>query len=76
MKTNKLNCVIDTNILVASFAELSPIHWVFEKIRDQEIDISITNDIIEEYAEITAEFYSPQASKELVEMLTSSENVC
>ena len=75
MKTNNIMCVIDTNILVASFAELSPIHWVFEKIRDHEIDISVTTDIIEEYAEMTAKFYSPQASKDLVELLISAGNV-
>jgi putative PIN family toxin of toxin-antitoxin system len=69
------NYVIDTNIIVASFSERSPVHWIYKKIENKEFDISVSNEILEEYAEMVAEFYSPEASQEMTEFLLIAENV-
>ena len=73
-KSNE-NYVLDTNIIIASFSRHSPFHWIFRKLIDKEFDISVTNEIIEEYAEKITEFYSPKTAKEITEFLLVASNV-
>jgi uncharacterized protein len=69
------NYVIDTNIIIASFSTRSPVHWVYKKIENKEFDVSVTNEIIEEYTEKVSEFYSPAAAKEMIELFLIADNV-
>lgn len=44
--------VIDTNILLVSFATFSPYRWIFDALLERKFVLCITIDILLEYAEI------------------------
>jgi putative PIN family toxin of toxin-antitoxin system len=47
-----LKVVIDTNILWVSISRHSSSHWIFEGILEGNLTLCVTNEILEEYAEI------------------------
>lgn len=76
MKTsNRLNLVIDTNVLLASFSRKSPYHWLYQKLRDKEFDLSITNEILAEYEEKFSQFFDSFVATNVIESLLTAGNV-
>jgi uncharacterized protein len=49
---NKLQIVIDTNVLLVSIAEHSKYHWLFQALLNHQFEALISNEILLEYAEV------------------------
>lgn len=49
---NKLQIVIDTNVLLVSISEYSQYHWLFLSLLNDEFDILLSNEILLEYTEV------------------------
>jgi len=47
-----LKIVLDTNVLLISVSDRSPVHWVFKRFLDGEFTLCVTSDILLEYEEI------------------------
>lgn len=75
MKANKLRVVIDTNVLLVSISSKSKYHWLFQKILGQEIEISITNEIMMEYEEIISKKYNETVAKNVLRILLTLPSV-
>ncbi len=52
---NKLQIVVDTNVLLVSISEYSKYHWLFLSILNNEFDILLSNEILLEYSEVFAD---------------------
>ncbi len=69
MKTNKLRLVVDTNILLASLARFHKHHWLFKLIKDQFIQVCLSNEIIFEYHEKVTHFYGKEQAELTIDFL-------
>ena len=75
MKINKLNIVIDTNVLLVSISPHSKYHWILEELIEGNFNLFITNEILMEYDEIISQRYDKQLVDDLFELLLSLPNV-
>ena len=73
--SNRLNLVIDTNVLLVSIPEKSPYHWLYQSLIEDKFCLHVTNDILSEYEEIIGNKLSPQVATAVIRMLAESENV-
>ncbi|MEZ5055399.1 MAG: putative toxin-antitoxin system toxin component, PIN family [Saprospiraceae bacterium] len=71
----ELNLVLDTNVLIASIPKKSPSRWLWNKFLSEEIEISITTEILLEYEEILNRFWGVDASATVLQILDSAVNV-
>lgn len=46
-----MKIVLDTNVLLVSVSERSPLHWVFQRFVNGDYTLCVTTDILNEYAE-------------------------
>ena len=67
--------VIDTNILLVSISEKSSIHWIFQLIIENEIDVFLTNDIFIEYEEIIIQKMGSEAFSSFFEIMKNLSNI-
>ncbi len=67
--------VIDTNILLVSISEKSSIHWIFQLIIENEIDVYLTNDIFIEYEEIVIQKMGSEAFSSFFEVIKNLNNI-
>lgn len=74
-KSNKLNIVLDTNVLLVSLSEYSKYHWLYDCILKNKFDLFITNEILLEYEEIISEKYSINTANHTIRSLLEFENV-
>jgi predicted nucleic acid-binding protein len=70
-----VKAVIDTNCLIASIPRRNPEYWLYRAFRDKAFDWVISNEVLTEYEEKLAEFYSPQAANLVVNILLTASNV-
>jgi len=70
-----VKAVIDTNCLIVSIPRRNPEYWLYQAFRDKAFDWVISNEILAEYEEKLAEFYSPQAANLVVNILLTASNV-
>lgn len=75
MKTNKLNIVLDTNVLLVSISPHSQYHWILEELIADGYNLLISNEILSEYEEIIARRYDKQIVDDLFELLLTLPNV-
>jgi len=75
MKTNKLNVVLDTNVLLVSISPSSKYHWIFEKLILGEFNLYISNEILTEYEEIFSEKLNRIIAERTIQMLLTLPNV-
>lgn len=54
-----LKIVLDTNCIMAAAPRRSKYHWFYELLKRGEICLAVTTEILEEYEEQLADFYSP-----------------
>ncbi len=47
-----MNIVLDTNVLLVSISTRSSSNWVFQQLVEGGYTLSVTTDILDEYAEI------------------------
>jgi uncharacterized protein len=66
MQTNKLQVVLDTNVLMVSFLPHHKHFWLYEALENGEFILLLSNEILEEYYEKIAERYNSS----IADMLT------
>ncbi len=64
-----------TNCLVLSIPKYRQEHWLYEVFRDKYFEWVISNEIMMEYVEVLASFYSLRTSEVVSNVLLSSNNV-
>ncbi len=67
--------VIDTNCLIVSIPRKNPEYWLYEAFSAQKFQWIISNEILHEYEEQLAQFYSPQTADFVLKILTAAPNV-
>ena len=72
---NKLNIVLDTNILLVSIFETSPYYWVLDFLDKGKYNLLISNEILTEYDEIISKKLNPSISHKTISYLLSLNNV-
>lgn len=70
-----ITAVIDTNVLIVAVAKSSPHNWIFQRLLDGDFTLCVTTDILDEYAEILEQFYSPRMAQNIMETLENLPNV-
>lgn len=71
----KLKVVLDSNILLVSISSKSKYHWIFERLRNQEYELFITNDILHEYEENISEKFDVEVVRDVLKALIILPNV-
>lgn len=67
--------VIDTNILLVSISEKSSLHWIFQLVLENEIDVYLSNDIFIEYEEIVIQKMGTEAFSSFFEVMSNLNNI-
>lgn len=70
-----MRAVIDTNCLIASIPKHNPEYWLYRAFREGVFDWVISNEILTEYEEKLADFYSTQTANIVINILLTSSNV-
>ena len=70
-----MKVVLDTNILLVSIAKKSPYRIIFDALLNSDYTLVISNDIIEEYAEIIEQKTTKIISSNIIKLLLKSKNV-
>lgn len=70
-----MNVVIDTNCLIVSIPRKNPEYWLYEAFAAQKFQWVISNEILHEYEEQLAQFYSPLTADIVLKILTAAPNV-
>lgn len=72
---NKLNVVLDTNVLLISISSKSKYHWIFRNLTDGVFSASITNEILMEYEEIISSKFNRAVSQNVIRALIMLPNI-
>jgi uncharacterized protein len=67
--------ILDTNCLLVSVPKLSPFRWVYDKILFNEVELVISTEILLEYEEQLAQFYSPEYAETIIKVLINLPNI-
>ena len=70
-----MKIVLDTNCLVVCLPVSSPYHCIWKAFRDSLFTLCYTTNIIYEYNEVLARFYTQQFANEIINELLLSNNV-
>ena len=70
-----MKVVIDTNCLVMSIPKHREEYWLYEAFNAQAFEWLISNEIMMEYVEILASFYSISTAEVVVKKLLAAQNV-
>ena len=67
--------ILDTNCLLVSVPKRSPFRWIYDKILSDELELVISTEILLEYEEQLAQFYSPEYAETIIKVLINLPNV-
>jgi len=70
-----MRIVLDTNVLLVSFSDKSPFHWIWKGLLESTFAICVTTDILLEYEEIIGKHTSPIVAKAVIDALTDLPNI-
>jgi len=70
-----MKIVLDTNCLLPSIFGNSPYNWLWEAFCENQFTLCCTTDIIQEYEELLADFYSPEISESVINTITNAPNL-
>jgi putative PIN family toxin of toxin-antitoxin system len=70
-----MKVVIDTNCLIASIPRSNPEFWLYRAFKDKQFEWVISNEIMLEYEEKLAVFYSVPTADLVLTVLTLASNV-
>lgn len=70
-----MRVVLDTNVLLVSVSSKSKFHPIYQAVLNGEIELCISNSILEEYEEIIAKRWSPNVAQNVVNSLLKSPQV-
>lgn len=71
----KQRIILDTNCLLVSVPKKSPFRWIFDAILSDEMELVISTEILLEYEEQLARFYSPEYAENIIKVLINLPNV-
>lgn len=69
------NIVLDTNVLIMSISIRSPYFQIWESFLRGDYTLCISNEILEEYAEVLARNISPKVSESIINAMLFRPNV-
>jgi putative PIN family toxin of toxin-antitoxin system len=72
---NKLNVVLDTNVLLVSISSKSKYHRIYKNLIDGVFSASITNEILMEYEEIISSKFNRAVSQNVIRALIMLPNI-
>lgn len=67
--------ILDTNCLLVSVPKRSPFRWIYDKILSNELELVVSTEILLEYEEQLAQFYSPEYAETIIKVLINLPNV-
>lgn len=67
--------ILDTNCLLVSVPKRSPFRWIYDKILENELELVVSTEILLEYEEQLAQFYSPEYAETIIKVLVNLPNV-
>lgn len=71
----KSNIVLDTNVLIMSISAHSPYFQIWLSFLRGDYTLCVSNEIIEEYAEVLARNISPKVSENIINVILLRPNV-
>ena len=74
MPLKKPRIVLDTNILLVSISDRSPLHWIYKDFLDDKYDLCVSTDILDEYAEILERFMGHSVAESVVGAIINRKN--
>ena len=69
-----MKIVLDTNCLLPAIFESSPYAWVWEAFCENKFSLCCSTEVLEEYGELLARFYSVEISESVVNTITNAGN--
>lgn len=70
-----MRIVLDTNCLLQIIPRAAVHRWLFNLIKENKIELAITNEIMREYEEQLGTFYSPIVANGVLQILDTLDNV-
>jgi uncharacterized protein len=70
-----MRVIIDTNCLIPSIPPKNPEFWLYLAFRQKAFEWVVSTEILLEYEEQIADFYSPQTADLVLNILTTAGNV-
>lgn len=71
----KPKIVLDTNVLLVSISSKSEMHWIFQKLLQEEFELIVSNEILLEYEEVISRKYSVEVAADVIRTLLLLPNV-
>lgn len=69
-----MKIILDTNCLLVSIPKQSKFRWAWDAFRRKDFILCYSNEILEEYNEIIADFYSPTLAENIILEILNSSN--
>jgi len=69
-----MKIVLDTNCLLPAIFDNSPYFWLWQEFCKGKFSLCCSNDILEEYEELLASFYSIEISESVINTITNATN--
>lgn len=69
-----MRIVLDTNCLLPAIFEDSPHYWIWEAFENGGFMLCCSTEMLEEYGELLAKFYSVEISESVINMITNACN--
>ena len=70
-----MKVVVDTNVLMVSISDRSPLHWIFQGFLEYRYTLCVTTDILTEYAEVIERKMGHSVSENILAILERRQNV-
>ncbi len=70
-----MKIVPDTSVLLVCISERSRLHWLFDGLINYKFTLSVTTDILTEYAEIIGQHMGPIAAESVLGVLENLPNI-
>jgi len=69
-----MKIVLDTNCLLPAIFENSPYYWLWEAFSKNKFFLCCSTEILEEYGELLASFYSVEICESVINTITNATN--
>jgi len=70
-----MRIVLDTNVLSVAISRRSKFYPIWQAVRNGDFDLLVTQDMLDEYAEVVADDLSPEVSQNVMDALETLPNV-
>ncbi|MCF8247211.1 MAG: putative toxin-antitoxin system toxin component, PIN family [Saprospiraceae bacterium] len=70
-----MTIVLDTNCLLQIIPRFARHRWLFDMVKNSELEVAVTTEILAEYEEQLSDFYAPAVAAGVLQQLDILENV-